>query len=293
MTGAALRHLRHLPRQVPVVASFGRVVLAASRPGRHTVAHAEVTRTIAPLDPGLIRDYVVHVGGEPSAYRTTIPPHFFPHWGLALAARTLVGLRYPLARIINSGCRLECHAPLPAGTPLVARARLISIDDDGRRVRLEQRLTTGTAQVPEALVAILRTVVPLASGTRGARPRAEAEVPHDARELASFRLARDAGLTFALLTGDFNPIHWSRRAGAAAGFGGPILHGFAMLARAIEGIARARFAGDVSRVRAWDARFTRPLRLPAEVALFARERDAWLGRARGGAAYLALAVETA
>ena len=105
------------------------------------------------------------------------------------------------------------------------------------------------------------------------------------------QLERDAGLAFSLLTGDFNPIHWVARAGVAAGFGGPILHGFSMFARAIEGIVRARFAGDVTRVRAWDARFTRPLRLPSAVALFARGTEVWLGDTRGGSAYLAMTVE--
>ena len=288
MTSESLRHLRHLPRQLPVVASFGRAVIAGMRGGGHTLAGAHATKTIAPIDPRLVRDYVRHVGGDPAAYRTTVPPHLFPQWGLALAARTLTGLRYPLLRVLNAGCRIEINAPLPSGQPLVARAQLVSVDDDGRRAALTQRIVTGTHEVPDAVVATLRAVVPLAPSLRA---RSRTEIPYDVHELARWRLGRDAGLGFALLTGDFNPIHWLNRAGVAAGFGGPILHGFAILARAIEGVVRARFAGDVTRVRVWDAKFTRPLRLPAEVTLFARGNEAWLGDAPGGAAYLALAME--
>ena len=293
MTMASLRHVRHLPRQLPVIASFGRAVVAGARGGGHALADREVTRTIPPPAASLVRDYIEHVGGDPTAYRGTVPPHLFPQWGLARAARTVTGLRVPLTRAVNAGCRLEVNAPLPAGVPLVARARLESLEADERRVRFVQRVTTGTARVPDAVVATLRVIVPLAAGPGRGRPSARSEIPRGARELARYRLARDAGLAFAFLTGDFNPIHWSARAGAAAGFGGPILHGFAMLARAIEGLARARFAGDVGRVRVWEARFTRPLQLPAALALFALDDQAWLGDLPGGSAYLALAMEAA
>ena len=47
-----------------------------------------------------------------------------------------------------------------------------------------------------------------------------------------------AGLEFAFLTGDFNPVHWVRRYARAAGFASPILHGFAMMARTMESLGR-------------------------------------------------------
>jgi acyl dehydratase len=115
-------------------------------------------------------------------------------------------------------------------------------------------------------------------------------VPHNAHELGRWSLAHDAGLAFALLTGDLNPIHWLTRAGVAAGFGGPILHGFAMLARAFEGVARTSFAGDVSQLRTIDARFTRPLRLPADVGLFALGDEVWIADAPGTSPYLAMSI---
>jgi hypothetical protein len=287
----SLRYLRHVPRQLPVVTSFGRAVIAGMRGGGHAPATPRVTKMIAPVDPVLVRDYVQHVGGDPAAYRTTVPPHLFPHWGLALAARTLTGLRYPLTRVLNAGCRLEVAAPLPLGTPLVASAALVGVDDDHRRVVITQRITTGTEAMPEAIVATVHAVIPLARAPRESRARAT--IPYEAVELARWHLDDDAGLAFALLTGDFNPIHWVRRVGMVAGYGGRILHGFAMLARAIEGVARARYCGDVTRVRAWDARFTRPLRLPADVALLAHGDRVWLGDLAGGVPYLEMTVEAA
>ena len=116
-------------------------------------------------------------------------------------------------------------------------------------------------------------------------------MPYDADEIGRFSLPSDAGLSFAMLTGDFNPIHWVTRAGVAAGFGGTILHGFAIFSRALEGVVRGRFAGDISAVKVWDARFTRPLRLPAGVALWTRNHEAWIGEASGGAPFMTLSFE--
>ncbi|HTL34332.1 MAG TPA: MaoC/PaaZ C-terminal domain-containing protein [Kofleriaceae bacterium] len=311
----ALRHVRHLPAQLPVVAALGQTLIARRRASPPT---GELVATVAPPHPALVRDYVEHVGGDAAAYRAMLPPHLFPQWSFPLAARTLRGLPYPLTRIVNAGCSLSKQAPLPAGEPLLVRASLTSIDDDGRRAILTQRVVTGTARDADALVATITTVVPLrparsagkasdTAATRSTRsgrdanngtaahsasPKQAASIPYDAHELARWSLARDAGLAFAVLTGDFNPIHWLSRAGIAAGFGGPILHGFAMFARAIEGVTRARFAGNPSHVRTWSAKFTRPLRLPADVALFARGEDIWIGDAPGTAPYLAMTLAT-
>lgn len=281
-----IAHVRHLGAQLPGLLSLGRTLAGLRRPADTIDTIDTIEATVAPLDRTLLRDYITHVGGDPDRYRTTVPPHLFPQWGLALAART-VDARYPLHRAINAGCRLEVNAPLPLGEPLRARAQLSSIVDDGRRVTLEQRVTTGTREVPDAVVATITALIPRARG--GGRRRTL--IPYGAGELARWRLGKDAGLAFALLTGDFNPIHWSSRAGRAAGFGGPILHGFAIFARAIEALVRGRYANNLARVRAWDARFTRPLCLPSEVALFSRGAEAWVGETPGVGAVMTMTVE--
>src|SRR5205814_499237 len=170
--------------------------------------------------------------------------------------------------------------------PLVVSARLEDIDDDGRRAILHQRIATGTEAVTEAVVAHLYAVVPLAKKEPG-KEKPRAQVPEDARELGFWRLGPRAGLEFAFLTGDFNPVHWVRRYARAFGFRSTILHGFSTLARAIEGLNRALFAGDAGRLAAIDARFVRPLVLPARVGLYVADGGrVWVGDAPGGAAYL-------
>ncbi len=168
------------------------------------------------------------------------------------------------------------------------RARVESVDDDGRRALITQRVVTGTPSVPAALTADVRVYVPLgAKGKPRASDRVRAVVPAEAEEVASLDLDRRAGLDFALLTGDFNPIHWVPPYARLAGFRSTILHGFATLARAFEALVSAHFGGDPARLAAIDARFTKPLVLPARVSVYtSAERGIWVGESPGSDAYL-------
>lgn len=291
------RHIRH---QGPVLASLGQTALFALRqrlsggaPSAPSTPGPEVRQTFPPRSPELVRDYLREVGGDPGAYRGVVPAHMFPQWGFALASRTLRGIPYPLTKVLNGGCRLEIHQPLPAGEPLEVRAHLESIDDDGRRAVLHQIVTTSTPSAPDAVVGHFYAIVPLGGGRDGAaRKKERPRVPGDADELAYWRIGPDAGLAFAALTGDFNPVHWVRPYARAFGFKNTILHGFATMARAIEGLQRRRFAGAIDRLRVVDVKFTRPLVLPARVGLYARGSELYVGDAPGGPAYLVGSYET-
>ena len=295
------QHLRHQGR---VLAALGntawqaalRRVGWASPPGLTpgSLPGPELTSEVAGPPAALVRDYLRFVGGDPAAYRARVPAHLFPHWGMPLAARTLQDLDYPLLRVVNGGCRLQMNAPLPLGERLRVRARLMSVDDDGRRAVLRQRVVTGTAAVADAVVADIFAIVRLGEGKDPTssrpqpprQPRTVARVSGSARELAFWRLRPDSGLGFALLTGDFNPIHWVRPYARAMGHRSTILHGFATLARTIEGLNRGLFSGATDRLSMIDVRFTRPLVLPSRVGLYVDGRQVAVGDAPGGPAYL-------
>lgn len=243
--------------------------------------------TVPPRPRALTAAYIKHVGGDPSAYRGRVPAHLFPQWTFPLTGKLVDGLPYPMLSAMNGGCKLTINAPLPDDQPLEVTGQLESVDDDGRRAILDQKIVTGTREHPEAVVAHLYVFIPLGkrepkNGKPGKRPR----VDEEARELARFRLGPDAGLDFAKLTGDFNPVHWVPRWAKAFGFRSTILHGFGTMARAIEGLNRARFAGDTQALRELDVRFTRPLTLPAKVGLYMKDNRLWVGDAPGGPAYL-------
>ena len=310
---------KHIFQQGPVLASLSGTAWSAlmqrfERGAPRSVPSLpgpEIHATVPPLPADLVRDYVRHVGGDPAAYRGVLPAHLFPQWGFPLAARTLRGLPYPLAKVLNGGCRLEVFGDLPLGEPLEVSAQLVGIDDDGRRAVLQQRVVTGTRSAPALVVGHLFAVVPLgggeprkkplstdrSGGRPGGRPegrsggrsggRTPVRVPEDASEVAYWRIRADAGLAFAMLTGDFNPVHWVKAYARAFGFRSTILHGFSTMARTIEGLNRGLFAGGTRRIASFDCRFTRPLVLPASVGLYVRDHEVWVGDALGGPAYLA------
>ena len=283
---------KHILQQGPVIAGLGKSAFMALKqrfekdtPPVQTPSPV-VERVLPPRPPDLIRDYIRHVGGDPKSYKGVLPPHFFPQWGFPLATATLKSIPYPMMKVMNGGCRLEVKAPLPATEPLYVNAQLVEIDDNGRRAVLKQRIVTGTKSEPEALIGHFFAIVPLGgSGGGKKKPKARPQVPGDAKEVAFWKIGAKAGLDFAKLTGDFNPIHWIVPYARASGFKNTILHGFSTMARAIEGLNRNMFMGRTP-IRVFDAQFTKPLVLPAKVGLYVKDNQVFVGDAPGGPAYM-------
>lgn len=282
--------IKHLLHQGPVLAALGRAVIGGLRAkpnGKPQSPGPWIEMELPPRPEALVRDYVRNVGGDPAWYRGTLPAHLFSEWGFPLAARAMEQLPYPLTKVINAGCSIQMSRPIPANEPLLVRARIESIDEDERRVLVTQRIVTGTNSAPEATTSDLRVFIPLGKpGKSNGGSKEKPRVPKDAREIAFLKIGADAGLDFAKLTGDINPIHWLLPYAKAAGFRACILHGFGTLARAVEAMNRTRFAGDPTRLRSIDVRFTRPLVLPARVGIYLTEAGVWVGDAPGGGAYL-------
>ena len=226
---------------------------------------------LPPRDDALVDAYVRHLGCEPGAWAGEIPPHLFPQWTFPISGQVLATLPFPLAKTLNAGCALTVRGPIPRGEPLIVRARLTEVDDDGRRVLIKQRITTSTPSSEGAIEAELTALVPLKRGGKGdGGDRGKKDrpiVPEGAKELARWDLDRWAGLDFAKLTGDVNPIHWVGPYARMAGFKGVILHGFSTFARAFEGLRRE--VGPISKL---EVRFTRPVPLPSQPGLFIDDR---------------------
>ncbi len=284
---------RYILHQGPMLGALARAAFVAmkSASGKPNQAPAEVpgpivSATIPPRPADLVRDYVRHCGGDPAWYRGQVPAHLFPQWVFPLQARGIEGLQYPIQRVLNGGSRLQMNAPLPLGEPFELKVQLLDIDDNGRRAVIHQRATTSTTKHPEAIVADVFGIVPLKSGDKGKRKDERPRVPVVAKELARWKLGTHVGLEFAKLTGDFNPIHWIPPAARANGFRNVINHGFSTMARAVEGLNRSLFAGDVTRLEAIDVKFTKPMVLPAKVGLYVEDDSVFVGDAPGGPAYM-------
>lgn len=286
---------KHIVEQGRVITALGRLAAAAVKQnvlgqrGRMVIPGPLIHQTVVPPSPELISDYIRAVGGSPKSYRGTIPAHLFPQWAFPLVAKSLEGIDYPIHKVLNGGCTMQINAPIPAGEPLQLTGQLESVDDNGKRVILRTRVTTSTTHAPDALVATMQSYIPLASGgsdgkgSRKARPR----VPSDGREIALWHLKPSHARTFAMLTGDINPVHWAPPYAKAMGFKSTILHGFATMARSIEGLNRALFSHDVTKLGSFEARFTRPLVLPKKVGLYVDGQGGiYVGDSPGGPAYM-------
>lgn len=289
-----LRHARH---QGPVLASFGKLALSGLtqrfRPDAAPLAlpGAEHTVHLPPRDAAMVKDYVRWAGGDAAAWKGRVPPHLFAQWAFGLTGELLADLPYPLAKVVNAGCRLQINAPIPVDAPLTLSGRLESVDDDGRRAIITQRFVTGTPSDPEALVAYNNVLVRLGGGQQRTddAPRVRSPKPSvalDAREIGMRRVGNDAGFRFACLTGDFNPLHWIPGYHLLFGYDLPILHGFGTLAIALEAMNRVLWAGDVDRLASVEVRFTAPVKLPGTVGVFVTDSELFVGRAPGAPAAL-------
>jgi hypothetical protein len=295
---------RHVLRQGPMLAMLGKTAARALSQSLHKSGNGksvvtpgpEFRRTFAPLPDDLLDQYIAHVGGDPRAYKGIVPPHFFPQWSMPVAADALAALPYPILRVLNAGCRMQVHKQLPRKEALHVRAQLAAIDDDGKRALITTRVITGTDSAPDALETEIYAFVPLSNKSENGKGKpAKSEkprVPEGSHEIAFSKLHADAGLSFAKLTGDFNPIHWVPAYARASGFRNVILHGFGTFARACEGLNRGLLGGDVRKLKLLEAKFTRPLVLPHAVGVYVRQREVYVGDGIQGPAYMTGYFET-
>ncbi|MEM1416894.1 MAG: MaoC/PaaZ C-terminal domain-containing protein [Myxococcota bacterium] len=282
---------RHVLQQLPTLAALGRLATRAAVRAARRGSAGDIpptpgpwkTTTLPPRQELMTQVYARHVGADAMRYEGRVPPHLFPQWTFPLQLDVIRELPYPPARMLNAGARLEVDDALPMGEPLHVATRLERVDANPRRVLVECLSETGTATRPALHRALFRTILPRAGG--GGK-RAPFQLPSGARELARWTLPVDAGLDFAKLTGDFNPIHWVPSYAKAWGLKNVILHGFATMARAWEGLAHA-LEMEPGRL---DVRFERPLVLPAQVGLYvhgdAHEGEAWVTEAPDAAPFM-------
>ena len=300
------RYWQHVPNQAAGLRALGgliqRAALDALKPTRassvgnqakSSLIGTTVRREVRLPSLALQRSFVRFCGGEPSRYAGRTPPHLFSQWILPAALELAKRLPYPPLSVVNLGCSLRIDGPLPDRGNVSVHSTLTGLSESEGKVRLTIGLLT-LFEKDVRLRAELQLLVRLPSSDKPAPSRTKREVPivpEAARELARRRLDADAGLQFAELTGDFNPIHWSRAYARMVGFKSSILHGFGSFALAYEALVNGRLSGRFEDVRRLDAEFTAPLPLPREVGVFSRDDKLWVADAPLGPAYMVARVE--
>jgi acyl dehydratase len=272
--------LAHVIHQSDVIGSTLRLLVARSGetpalPGPWIPGQVPVRA------PDMVAGFIAFSGGGGPDWAGELPPGLFPQWAWPTLTRTLHGLPYPLTKVVNAGCSWTRNGKLPADAPLLVRARLSKVEDDGRKALISIQVQTGTANQPELLDSVVTMYVPLPRDPKAPKsPRKEPLcVPEGARELTTRPLGARAGWEFATLTGDFNPIHWVRLSGKLAGFGGTILHGFGSAAIASQALCND--LGGTDALEHFECRFTRPVKLPTTVSVFVQDDQVFVGTAPG------------
>lgn len=270
-TRVPLKLIRH---QGPMLATLGQILVGSVLPIGRRKENPEqfepVSTVIDPLPDALVDSYVAW-SGTTADYSTTLPPHMFSQWAMPVASQVLRQSRYPLAGIINQGVTMKVNGELRRGEPIHVQARLASLEETEGRARLSIALDSGTAEQPDVISAVLHVLFPLPGKRPGKQSaREEAQVEWDT--VGTWRATGDDGLNFAVLTGDFNPIHWIGLAGKLSPFGRKVLHGFGMFVRSVEALASSTTVGEI------DVRFLKPVPLPSEelaVQQAAADEDGW------------------
>jgi hypothetical protein len=270
-------------RKLRTVAYFGRVwasglaLQLGLRPTRDRMLRPRITGEVPPFSEREVERYILSTGGSPDLYRDPdgnllVPHTYFATWGLAELAKALLAARLPLnfTRVVHATSRVRVFRMQKVLEPARFSATVETVVRTGKRVRIEQQLTTMTAEAQPLAEHTLAMVIPdgQLKRTPGSKPQ---NIPLDTTLLTAIRLPPNEGWQYARLSGDFNPIHWASPFAKLVGLHGPIAHGFDLMARTCHASVRHLAGGDARKLRKVDVAFRKPIRLPAEVHIFASE----------------------
>lgn len=247
----------HLLRyQLPMIWGVMQAFVPPLRRFSHHTGHGSLKRQIAAPADTLVNHYVAWSGADAQRYVDVLPPHLFSQWGIPLVTDLLLQTGYALTGIINQGVTITIHDQLPRRQPLCVEVTLESVEEAEGRIRLSAHISTGTVEQPALQVATLHMLLIQPSYKRR-KGDIKAPAQHDWHSVGQWQAAADDGFGFALLTGDFNPIHWIRAAGKRSPFRQMVLHGFGMFARSYEQLPNVAALTEI------DVRFLRPVPLPS------------------------------
>jgi hypothetical protein len=203
----------------------------------------------------LIEHYVRWSNAPLERYRDHLPPHLVSQWCLPLVTDLLLQTGYPVMRVINQGVTLNIHGKLPRHQPLQVEAKFQSVTQHNGMTRVSVNIMTGTKEAPHLVETVLHMAFLLPNYKKPPKAAREKDTAQW-QTVGTWQTSRHDGLKFALLTGDFNPIHWIGLAAKASAFGKKVLHGFGMLVRSYELLPDQN-------IQSIDVRFLRPVGLPS------------------------------
>lgn len=235
-----------LQHQGPMLKTLGNIVASSLLPRKrrkHNPEHIEDVKVVLPAPDlelvGLYRRWCTYSirtenGNVPLESDAIIPPHLFSQFALSVCAKQLKQTKYRLLNILNQGVGLEVHKPIPLGKDLHIVCKMLEIKEEDNRARLHQELHIGTEDEPHCYTASFHTVFILGKSQKPKKGKLTQKETPEFRRIGKWMVAPNDGLNFALLTGDFNPIHWVGFIAKLSPFKRKVLHGFGMFTRTIE-----------------------------------------------------------
>ena len=234
-------------------------VMNAVRPRARSVsagAIAPVSRSIAAPPRELVEAYIAWSGARGS-YENELPPHMVSQWSLPLVGELLLRLPYRLLSAINQGVELRVNGPLPRNAPLQLHAHVAQIEETPGRIKVVVAVDSGTVHQPKLVQARLHMSF-LRPSPRAPKTQRERQAEPQWITAGLWQADQSDGLRFALLSGDFNPIHWCGPLARRSVFRGLVLHGFGSFVRSYEVLRQQGVEFDEI-----DVRFLKPVPLPS------------------------------
>ncbi|QEU85486.1 MaoC/PaaZ C-terminal domain-containing protein [Streptomyces viridosporus] len=172
-----------------------------------------------------------------------------------IGALSVPGVEVDLANVLHGGQSLTLHRPLPAEGTATTTGRITAVYDKGRAAVLVMRTEAADADGPlwtdEARVHVRGE-----GGWGGDRgPSARRGAPAGEPDRTVERTVREDQALLYRLSGDRNPLHADPGFAARAGFERPVLHGLCTYGMTLKAVVDTLLGGDVTRVRAYAARF--------------------------------------
>ena len=241
------------------------------------------TEAAVVLDASAVASYAALVGA-PAGSGGVTPPCYLQALAEVVAMVALAGSRaMPLLPLpVHVAQTIDCITPVPRGATVHLNGRLSA----SRRTHRGTEVDYTSVGCVGGELAFCGTITGLYRGGGGgvgdAPPPPPARLPEPPSSFepgvaGEFVLSAQEGRAYAAVSGDYNPLHLWPLAGRLLGQPGAIAHGMDVLARVLAAVEAARRLPPPP----WraEARFRRPVVLPARVVLLLR------GDGAGGLAF--------
>ncbi len=199
-----------------------------------------------------------------------IPPHLFPLWSYPHLFKLGQSLNLPLHKVLNQGCKLKVNSILPTNSPLNSKIEIYDVKDLPSKYRINQRITTSSKYHTQAVIAEVYAVIlkDKSSSLFSKAPSTKIINTDNLDHLETISITKEDAQSYALISGDINPIHLSQKIAKLMGLKGSIMHGFGLFAILYEKLKKYNF--EFSEI---DVRFLNPVYLGEEVSIFIDQTD--------------------